>query len=281
MKRLFINLRIAGTGAIRIVFICVALLLLFHLVLTLFFGWSDRRFCGNVWFYHDLRYWPNVCSSLLWVAVFAMICRIGGLVLSRVLVKENSRYKRRWRIFFGVFDGVERTGTLVACICFLLQAGLSFSTLVATVGTYWHWLFDPVGVLILQGPGSAALKGMPMHRFLWLPGIVLVVIWFVWLLGRYTSIISASGHLIVKSWLASFVAIGVGAFFVPVAKSFLSWFIDGFYRVPVTLFMASGRMTWQLFVIPGLFVFFVAVIILSRRKQLDNNTPKREECFHE
>lgn len=273
MKRLLINLRIAGTGTVRIVFIFVVLLLLNYLVLTLFCGWSDRRFLGNVLFYHDLRYWPNVCSSLLWVAVIAMIWRLTGLGLSRVLVKENSRYKRRWRIVFDVFDGVGRIGTLVACVCFLLQARLSVSTLVATANTYWHWFFDPVGVLILQGPGSPALKGLPMIRFLWLPGIVLVGTLLVWLLARYTSIFSALGQLIMKSWLVSFVVTGLGVSFLPIARLFLSWFIDGFYRVPTTLFMASGRVTWQLFVIPSLFVFFVAVIVLSRQKRLVRNTP--------
>lgn len=65
MKRLLSSLRIAGTGAGRVVLIFATVLLLIYLILTLFCGWSDRRFFGNIWFYHDLRYWPNVCSSLL------------------------------------------------------------------------------------------------------------------------------------------------------------------------------------------------------------------------
>ncbi len=281
MKRLLISLRIAGTGAVRIFFISAAVLLLIYLVLTMFCGWSDRRFFGNVWFYHDFRYWPNVCSSLLWVAVIAMFWRIAGQGLARVLLKENSRYRNRWRIVLGVFDGVGRMGTLGACVCLLLRAGLSASTLVAIIGKYWHWLFDPIGILVLQGPGITALKSMPVIRFLWLPGIVLLVVLFVWLIVRYTSIFSMLGRLIVKSWLVAFIAIGFCVFLLPIAGNFLSWFIDAFYRVPVTLFMASGRMTWPFFVIPVLFLFFVATIVLSRRKRLDRNAPKSEEIIHE
>ncbi len=281
MKRLLTYLRITGAGTGRIVFLCAAALLIIYMVLTLFCNWSDRRFFGNVWFYHDLRYWPDVCSSLLWTMVIAMIWRFTGYGLSSVLLKKNSRHERRWRIVLDVFDWLGRMGTLVAGIWFLYRAGLSFSALFALIGKYWHWLFDPMGILILQGPGSAAIKGMPVIRFLWLPGTVFVVVLFIWLIARYTSLFPVLWQLIMKSWLAFFIAIGLGTFLLPIAGSFLSWFIDGFYRVPVTLFMASGRITWPLFVIPGLLIFFVVLILLSRRKRLQAITSECEVTIHD
>ena len=149
MKRLLTYWRIIGTGTGRIVFLCAAALLIIYTVLILFCGWSDRCLLGVLWFYHDLRYWPKVGTSLHWIAVIAMSWRITSHGLSSVLVKNNTRHERCQRIVLNVFDGVGRMGALVAGVCFLFPAELSVSTFVAMIGKYGHWFFDPIEMFVL------------------------------------------------------------------------------------------------------------------------------------
>lgn len=278
MKRLLTNLRIAGTGAGRMVIAFAAVLLLIYLALTLFCGWSDRRVLGTILFYRDLRYWPGICTALLWIGTGAIAWRIAAAVAYRRFKQATTN---RFRLSVPVsFDVIGRIGTLVFCGIALYRNGLTVSRMGAGMVFYWHWLFDPIGVFILQGPGSSSLKGIPLTRFLWLPGIIALIGLVCWYLARYTIVFHALRQLVARSWMASFASVALLVVLLPMVGSLLTWFTDGFYRVPVTLVMTTGTITWPLFVIPGLFSVFVLIIALSRRKR-SIKTLENEEIINE
>ena len=265
------------------------------LILSCVYHWSDRRIAGTAWFYlHDIRYWSDACAGLLWIGVIAFCWRLSVVGINRLAVAFCQSSKRNdpaangdntkdikmtndlspgkkspnWtQIGLGLFDFSGRAFAFGASGYVLYRNGVSFTTQGQSIARVWHWLFDPLGFIILHGPHCPFLKDVSVTRFLWLPLLLGAVVVILCYTEKYLNVSLYIKYAICKSWIVTYLVFTIVLAFFPVAASLFNWFADGFYRVPVTVFMASGTITWKIFVIPITLLFFIGLMVWSRRKR--------------